>query len=283
MSLAVRDAGGEGGDHARPSLRTIQGDGASNEHALFLHSPPPHAARRRRNPDGERWRYRCQRARDAGTGAAGGCRGGGLAGLSGAEPHLLRDRRPSLANRAAGRGARCGAGGGGRDARPAYRAARGCRPSPQRPAVQLRGGDRARRDPGRGAQDVSAELPRILRKALVQQRRGAERADHRDRRPGSAVRYRPDLCRQRPRALHLPCRDLRGLLVPYPALHGGCAGGGAGVLQPFRLQCRDRQVARARDVVGGTIGARGVRLCLFRRRAGRKHDRPCLGRARHDP
>ena len=36
-----------------------------------------------------------------------------------------------------------------------------------RPALQLRGGDRARRDPRRGAEELPAELPRILREALV--------------------------------------------------------------------------------------------------------------------
>ena len=78
--------------------------------------------------------------------------------------------------------------------------------------------------------------------------------------------------------------DLRGLLGADPALDRRRARRRAGVLQPVRLQHRRRQGARARHAVRGAVNARTVsRLCLCRRRAGRKHYRSRLGRPGDDP
>ena len=66
----------------------------------------------------------------------------------------------------------------------------------QRPALQLRARDRARPHPRRRAEELPAQLPRILREALVRLRRRPRRAEDRGRRPERAVRHRPDLRRR---------------------------------------------------------------------------------------
>jgi hypothetical protein len=84
--------------------------------------------------------------------------------------------------------------------------------------------------------------------------------------PDGAVRAGPDLrCQRRPR-LHLPCRDLRGLLGADPALILWRARRCADPHQSVRLEHRRRQGARARSVRRFAIGARHRGLCLFGQR-----------------
>ncbi len=113
----------------------------------------------------------------------------------------------------------------------------------QRPAVQRRRRDRARPHPRRGAEVVPAELPRILRASLV--RAGGRRRRPRDRcrGPARAVRYRSGLRRDRPRRLHVPRRDLRGLLGRDAAVDDGRARRRAHPVQPVGVEHRRRQVA----------------------------------------
>ena len=70
---------------------------------------------------------------------------------------------------------------------------------------------------------------------------------------------------------------------PTPPLDDGRLGRRDDLLQPLRLEHHCRQGARAGDAVRVAIRPRDLRLCLFRRRAGREHDRPGVGRTGHDP
>ena len=87
------------------------------------------------------------------------------------------------------------------------------------PALQLRAGDRARQAPRRRAEELPAQLPRILREALVRPRPRPRRADDRAS-PGQAVPFGTDLIFAAGdlAGLRLPHRDLRGLLGADPAL-----------------------------------------------------------------
>ena len=63
---------------------------------------------------------------------------------------------------------------------------------PQPAPLQLRRGDRSRKDPGRGAQVVPAQLPRVLREPLVRASgRASPRPADRDQRRGGTLRHRP--------------------------------------------------------------------------------------------
>ena len=86
-------------------------------------------------------------------------------------------------------------------------------------ALQQRRRDPSRPDPGRGPQDLPAELPRVLREAPVRARRRRARRDDRGW-PARRSRSAPTCCsaRRRHRRLHLPRRDLRGRLGADPAL-----------------------------------------------------------------
>jgi hypothetical protein len=195
---------------------------------------------------------------------------------------LLRGRRPVPAGGVPRRG-------GGRhrplprrdgEARPGLRRRRAA--PPQRAALQLRTGGQPRPDPRRGAQELPPQLPRILREALVRLRHRPER--HRHRRGGRdrAVRHRPGLRRRGPRRLHLPRRDLRGLLGAAAALDLGRARRGADPVQPLRVQHHDRQGGRAQIALRRPLEPLQRRLRLRRVGAGREHHRPRLGRPERD-
>ena len=113
---------------------------------------------------------------------AGARRGRRPRRLPRAGPVVLRGRRPAPAGRhctsPSSRALRQVARGLGR---PAAGAARRRAAAPQRPAVQLRGGRVPRPGPRRGAEELPAQLPRVLREALV--RPGCRHRRRRDRTP----------------------------------------------------------------------------------------------------
>ena len=271
------------GRKVAPTRRAGYGD--TNGQPPFLLDPPPrHDPRRRRDAARQRRRHRRQRRCDdrACAGGDGARRRPG--GIPRAEPDLLCGRRPPPPDRPAP----CDRGGdrrGGDRERDAVDGAAGRRrAAAQRAALQLRAGDRARAHPWRGAQDLPAKLSRVLREALVRQRR-RDRGwlPHHRRRPVRPVRHRPAVRGGRPGAFRLPRGNLRGLLVADAALDDGRAGRRVDLLQPVGVQRRDRQVARAADAVRVAERARPLRLCLFRRRTWGEHHRPRLGRPGHRP
>ena len=75
------------------------------------------------------------------------------------------------------------------------------------------------------AEDVSAELPRILRETAFHLRRRHSRAANQGRRPSGAVRHRPAVSIDRIGRCHVSCRAVRGLLGAAAAFdRGGLAG-----------------------------------------------------------
>ena len=135
------------------------------------------------------------------------------------------------------------------------------------------------RDPRRGAEELPAELPRVLREALV--RPGRDMAGQEVAIAGRTVPFGPDLlfAADRPARLRRPRRDLRGLLGADPALLRRRAGRRHDPRQPLGLQHHHRQGRRAAHALPVAVGPRGRGLSLLRRRAGREHHRPRLGRA----
>ena len=142
--------------------------------------------------------------------------------------------------------------------------------------------DLARASARGGAEELPAELPRVLREALVRPRPRHRRGQHPGRRAGGAVRAGPDLRRRRPRRLRAARRDLRGLLGRDPALDRGGAGRRHDPRQPVGLEHHHRQVRRAPPALPLAVGPRRRGLRLFGGRAGREHHRPRLGRAGGD-
>ena len=174
-----------------------------------------------------------------GAGRPGGeCRvdPGGGAGLrrprhrSGSLPgtRLVRllDRRPA----AAGRPARCGGGGGGhatgRLPRPAAGAGGRRAAAPCRPRLQLRAGHPSRPAARRGAEELPAELPGVLREAPVRLRATGTAGRHPHRRPRGPLRP-PTCCSRRrtspawsctPRSARISgCRSRRAARRRWPA------------------------------------------------------------------
>ena len=95
-----------------------------------------------------------------------------------------------------------------------------------------------------------------------------------------AVRRRPAVPVARLRAVHSPCRDLRGRLGAAAAFDGGGARRRGDSAQPLRQQYHHRQGGHAPAVMRVAVGALHCRLCLFGRRSGRIHHRSGLGRPR---
>ena len=151
-----------------------------------------------------------------------------------------------------------------------------------RPSLQLRAGDRARQAARGRPEELSAQLPRILREALVRARPQHRGPDHPGRRRGCPVRDRSHIRGERPRRLRLPHGDLRGLLGGRPAVVGRGARRRHDPGQPFRIQHHHRQVRRSPHAVPVAIGPRRGRLCLLGRRSRREHHRSRLGRAGRD-
>ena len=165
-------------------------------------------------------RRRLQPRRHPRGGAARRRREGRPRRLSRALRLLLRDRRPAPA----GRAPRRGRGGGRPTSSPRAPSSApvlliGAPLRRDGPALQLRAGDRPRAAPRRRAEELPAQLPRILREALVRPRPRHRRADD-PRSPARTVPFGTDLifAAERPRRLRLPRRDLRGLLGAAAAL-----------------------------------------------------------------
>ena len=187
-----------------------------------------------------------------------------LVRLSGAWRLRLRHRRSPPADRPARRGRggdrryrrrqrRAGAGSDRRRAAP-----------PRRPALQLRGGDPARRAARRRPEDLPPELPRVLREALVRARARRRRA-RRSTVAGRAAPFGTDLLFEATRhsRLRLPRRDLRGLLGADSALHLRRDGGRDHPRQPLRLQHHHRQGRRAQHALRLAIGPRRLAAYVY--------------------
>ena len=80
------------------------------------------------------------------------------------------------------------------------------------------------------------------------------------------------------RAVHLPCRDLRGRLGAAAALDARGAGRRGDAAQPVGQQHHHRQGRDPPPALRQPVGARRRGLCLFGRGAGRIDHRPRLGR-----
>ena len=147
-----------------------------------------------------------------------------------------------------------------------------------RRALQQRGGDPPRPGARRRAQDLPAQLPRVLREAALRHAApaGGRRASPSAR--NGAVRHRPAVRRRRHAATSLPRRDLRGHLGADPA-RGYAALAGAKVLA--NLSASNITIGKAetrRLLCRVAVGALPRRLPLHRRRRRRIHHRPRLGR-----
>ena len=133
------------------------------------------------------------------------------------------------------------------------------------------------------AENLPAELSRILRAAAFHLGRRHRRAVDHGRRARGAVRHRSAVRRRGQGGFHLPCRDLRGSCgcrsrrAPRAAI-----GRRRDPAQPVGQQHHDRQSADAPPAVRLAIGALHRRLCLFRGRRRRVDDRPRLGRPGRD-
>ena len=197
-------------------------------------------ARGDRHPGEPSGRCRLQHRRRAGRGAQGPrgeCRSGGVPR---ADAVLLCDRR-SAAPARADRAGRAGAGrGGGGLGRPPSGAGAGRAAQAGGQALQLRGGDRGRADPRRCAQELPAQLPRVLREAPLRPRAGLHRSVDRSGGRGSAVRHRSGVRRGQPPRFPLRGGDLRGFLGAGAAGDAGRDGGRADPVQPVRLTGDDR-------------------------------------------
>ncbi len=195
---------------------------------------------------------------------------------------VLRDRRPAAAGFAPRRGRALD--------RQARRGLAQAQPGPDRrrsaqdawPALQHRGRRASRRDRRRGAQDLPAELSRVLRETTF--RIGRQRARERDRAcgPESAVRYRPVVPLDRHRAHDFPCRDLRRHLGPRAAVEPGGPGGRRAAGQPVGQQHHHRQGRVAPAAVRQPVGARECGLRLFGVGPRRIDNRSGMGRPGRD-
>ena len=136
-----------------------------------------------------------------------------------------------------------------------------------RPALQQRRRHPSRRHPGRGAQDLPAELPRVLREAPFRLGRQRARAGNQARRPDRAVRHRPAVPLDRQRADHLPCRDLRGHLGAGAAVEPRRPRRRRSAGEPLGQQHHHRQGRDAPPAVRQPVGARQSRPMPIRRRA----------------
>ncbi len=135
-------------------------------------------------------------------------------------------------------------------------------------AVQLRGAGRRRPAARRGAEDLSAELRRVLRSAPVRRRRQRTVARDRSVRRARAVRCRPDLSVERAAAAQDPRRDLRRRLGAAAAVELRRAGRRDGARQPVRIEHHDRQIRLPASARGSAVGAlpRGLPLLVGRHR-----------------
>ena len=131
---------------------------------------------------------------------------------------------------------------------------------------------------GRGAEVVPADLPRVLRAALVRPGRRPPGIDDPAARRGRPVGPRPALRRLRRAGSGAPRRGLRGHVGAGAAERRGSTRGRHGAGQPVR-QPDHRRPGRG-PPAAGPLGQRpvpgGVRL--RGRRAGRVDDRPVVGR-----
>ena len=128
----------------------------------------------------------------------------------------------------------------------------------RRPALQHRHRHPSRRHPGRGAQDLPAELPRVLREAPLRLRRQRHRAGHQARRPDGAVRHRPAVPLDRhasPFTFHVEiCEDI---WVPVPpSSHAALAG--AEVLVNLSASNITIGKAETRRLLCGSQSARAI-------------------------
>ena len=142
----------------------------------------------------------------------------------------------------------------------------------------------ARPDPGRRAQDLPAELPRVLRGAPVHpgRRRTCARrstcAASADVPFGSRLLFRAE---QQPQ-LHVPRRDLRGRLGAHPALVLRRPGRRDGAAQPSASNITVGKADYRHSSCAGQ-SARCLAAYLYsRRRPGRIDHRSGLGRPRRD-
>ena len=139
---------------------------------------------------------------------------------------------------------------------------------------------RARRDPRRRAQKLSCPITaNITRSAGSRSGVGLDGLKIEVAGQGAPFGTGPDLRRRRPRRLRLPHRDLRGLSGRRcrPRRIGALAGR-ADPHQPLGLEHHHRQGRRAQAALRQPGEPLPRRLRLLRRRAGREHHRPRLGR-----
>ena len=227
-----------------------------------------------RRPGGQRRRRRARRARVPRRGRRPGR-------LPGADALRVLDRGPADAGRAARRG-RDRAGGRGRGVRRPDAGARRRRAAAVAAPDLQHGGGRPRR-PGarRRAQVVPADVPRVLRAPAGRAGRRRPR-DDRARRRERAVRERPAVRGAR-RARLRPARgDLRGHVGAGAAERRGGARRRHRAREPLRQPDHDRPGRRpaAAVPVGVVPLPGGVRV--RRRRRGRVHDGPVVGRPDDD-
>ncbi len=123
-------------------------------------------------------------------------------------------------------------------------------------AVQLRRGGGQRRHPGRGAEELPAELLGILRGAPVQ--RGGlrtHRGPHLAARRHGAVRRGPAVRDREHPVLPFPCGNLRGRLGAGAAVVVRGAGRGHGAGEPVGVEYRHRQVRLPAPTGVAAVGA----------------------------
>ena len=211
---------------------------------------------------------------------------GGARGVPGARPVGLRDRGPVPAGRPARRG---------RGRRRALVAA----PGELAPVLVVGAPLRwrtgiyncalaihARPPARRGAQELPAELPGILREAPVRPGRRRHRRDDPVARPGGAVRDRPPVRGHRPRRASSFAREIcEDLWVPDAAVDCGRRWRARRVLANLRPS--NITVGKADDrallCAGRSRCAASAAYVYSAAGPGRIHHRPGLGRAGHHP
>ena len=154
----------------------------------------------------------------------------------------------------------------------------------RRPAVQLRGRAPSRADARRGAEDLSAELSRVLREAPVRVRRAGGSTTRSDC-SGSRcpVRQRQLLfaATQR-RRVRAACGDLRGRLGAVAAEHACGAGRRDGPREPVGEQHHGRQGRLSAPALRLAVGQVRRSVPVLGRRAGRVDDGSRVGWPRAD-
>ena len=171
--------------------------------------------------------------------------------------HIIHLRRPAVPGCAAGRSGKLPARTGRSHKRLRCDSHSGHARAEGSCALQLRRGDARRQTTRSCAQDISAQLCRVLRTKMVQLRQGHRQREHRAVRHGNTVWHGTHVPHPR---LHIFHRNMRRPVGHRPAQqHTGVERSGDSV-QPLGRQRCDRQIRISEVHPVGTVGQVHLRL-----------------------